>query len=169
MGELHRSTRTVTFLMAPPSRAMDARSPSQSGDAVESDDRSAGEACVRAFFDALDRRDVDAVAQFFSPAGVVVHHDGVRTTVREFQDIMQRAMRWPVRKRTLSQFEFVRVDPILIVGCRNEISVLAEDGEWTTTTYAETWVLERGDAGLSALRCHYSRVTADEHREDLSA
>lgn len=125
----------------------------------------AAEALVRAFFAALDRRDADAMTDLFSPDAVVIHQDGVRTRVPEFQAIVRSAARWPERTRTLSGFECVSRDAILIVGCRNEIRVRGEQG-WIVTTYAETWILERDDSGLRALRCHYSRVTADEHRED---
>ncbi|MFN7985087.1 MAG: nuclear transport factor 2 family protein [Vicinamibacterales bacterium] len=129
----------------------------------------AGEAFVRSFFDALDRRDVNAMTPLFAADALIVHHDGVRTTVPEFQQVMRSAKRWPVRERSLSQFECRQAGPLLIVGCRNEIRTRSDAGVWLPTEYTETWILEQVGDTVRALRCHYSRVTAGEHREDQMA
>lgn len=124
----------------------------------------AAKAFVEAFFAAVDARDMSRISRAFASDAMIVHADGVSTSVGEFLKIIQDTKEWIPRTRELSSYTTRPVGGALIVGFLNHVT-FKRDGRERAYTYNETWVLERTDSGLRAVRAHYSRVVADKHTE----
>ena len=121
---------------------------------------------IQDFFDAFDSRDYAAIEETFVPDAALVHHDGVITSLAEMLEIIRAAKEWPPRERELAGFQTRWIDRVAIVGLRNRVTFKPLNRPSTTATYNETWILQRTESGLKAVRVHYSRVTAQRHSED---
>ncbi len=122
---------------------------------------------VRNFFSAFDSRDYAAMEAAFLPGATLVHDNGVMTSLPEMMQIIRTTSGWPPRERELSGFKIRWVGEVAIAGLRNRVTFRPTDRAPTTSTYTETWVLERTPAGLKTVRVHYSLVTAERHSEEV--
>jgi hypothetical protein len=124
-------------------------------------------ALVHSYFKAFDARDYKALENVFVPQATIVHHDGVVTDIPKMLAIIRNAKAWPPRDRKLSNFETTEVGDATLVSCLNEVTFHRPYKSRVKHTYAATWVMVPTASGIKAVRFHYSRVTRQEHSEDM--
>ena len=93
--------------------------------------------------------------------------DGVVTDIPAMLKIISKAKDWPPRTRRISDCDTSTFGDVLVVGCMNRVTFQRPGGKPAPYEYNETWVLQRTAAGLKAIRSHYSRVTQEEHSEEV--
>jgi hypothetical protein len=142
-----------------------ATSQQQQPAAAPSSDDAAAIAFVQGFFTAFDARDYAAMERMFLPTAKLVHSDGVEEDVPTMLSTVRSAKHWPPRKRDLSHCETTWIGDAVVVGCLNHVVFEPPGQASVERTYNETWILERTNAGLRAVRTHYSLVTRKEHTE----
>jgi ketosteroid isomerase-like protein len=120
---------------------------------------------VRAFFAALDSRDIPAIRDAFVPGATIVHDDGVEQTVPELIASVTDAKHWYSRTRDIADCDVEREGKIVIAGCINRVTFKRPDGRESSVAYDETWILRRTHEGLKAVRTHYSRIRKTSHAE----
>lgn len=119
---------------------------------------------VRNFFAALDDRDVRRIRESFVPTATIVHDDGVEQNVSQFIESVSDAEHWYPRTRHIDCHENESGE-IVVAGCLNQVTFTRPDGRERAVSYNETWILRSTDAGLKAVRTHYSRIRTSAHSE----
>lgn len=119
---------------------------------------------VRNFFHAFDDRDIPRIRAAFIPTATIVHDDGVEQTVPQLIDAVSSANHWYPRTRKID-CDVKESGKIVVVGCFNNVTFKRPDGAQKTVAYNETWVLRHTEAGLKAVRTHYSRIRKSAHSE----
>lgn len=119
---------------------------------------------VRNFFAALDDRDVPRLREYFVPTATIVHDDGVEQNVSEFLASVSDAEHWYSRTRHID-CHVEESGKIVVAGCLNQVTFKRPDGRERAVAYNETWILRSTDAGLKAVRTHYSRIRKSSHSE----
>ncbi len=97
----------------------------------------------------------------------MIHHNGVATSSEELYEVLEHTRNWWPRTRSLGEFEHFQRGDLYVLGLKNYVTFHTADGDDVEEPYRETWIFERIDGTWRVVRCHYSRITAEEHSEEV--
>lgn len=112
---------------------------------------------VRAFFAALDTRDIAALEPMFLPDAVVVSDNGMTTDVATTMRMIRTSSGPAVQRRETCNFHVRTLGKALIVGFLNRVTLLVNDKP-ASRLFEETWVFVRVGRTLKLAHVHYSLV-----------
>jgi hypothetical protein len=119
------------------------------------------------FFKAFDERDLQKINTLLIPTTKIVHYTGVTTNTAEMIKITAETKNWWPRTRKLSDVEFFGNTDMAVLGVTNEVIFSLPENKKVTERYKETWIFEKIEKQWKPVRCHYSKITGDNHSEEV--
>lgn len=137
------------------------------GDGFSSEDSLVVVTTVQEFFKAFDERNTDKMNNILSPDMKIIHHNGTTTNREEMMTVIKETKNWWPRTRKLSGFECSGDDNLAVVGLYNEVIFSLPENRTVVEPYKETWIFRKTGNQWKPVRCHYSKVIADKHSEEV--
>ena len=119
---------------------------------------------VRAFFAALDGRDIASLKSMLLPDAVIVSDTGTATDLKETVRMIRSGSLPRPEARETYNFEVHELGEAVVVGFLHRVT-LNVHGKPVERVFNETWVLVRVGGALKLLRAHYSVLSLPVERD----
>ncbi|MDB5277998.1 MAG: hypothetical protein JWR61_2953 [Ferruginibacter sp.] len=123
---------------------------------------------VKDFFKSFDDRDLQKLNELLDPSMKIIHHNGATTNREEMIAIIKETKNWWPRTRKLSEVEFTGSPDMAVVGVLNEVIFSLPNNKTVEERYRETWIFKKTGNQWKPVRCHYSKIMADKHSEEVN-